>query len=56
MLNYGPFLQIKSLQQAISSAQKEACAHADVGAAQEVLAELQQAQQVVQGLGPGGDL
>jgi len=49
-------VQIKSLQQAISSAQKEARAHADAGVAQEVLSELQQAQQVVQGLGPGGDL
>ncbi|KAF5842206.1 TMPIT-like protein [Dunaliella salina] len=49
-------LQIKSLQQAISDAKKKALSHPDVGVAREVLAELQQAQQVVEGLGPGGDL
>lgn len=51
-----PTAQVKSLQQAIASAEKAAMAHPDAIAASDALADLRTAKEVITGLGPGGDL
>lgn len=49
-------VQIKSLQQSISASEKAAKGLSDKEVAKESLAVLKQAKDVVNGLGPGGDL
>lgn len=51
-----PLLQIKSLQQSIGAAEKAAKSLSNKDESKDALALLKQAKDVVNGLGPGGDL